>query len=110
MTGVFACRAEYRPNPIALTVCKLLAVDEAQGVVRVADIDAYDGTPVVDLKAYFPVCERVKEAHIPAWLSDRPDWIPEERTLNGKMWIDIEQKGQPSKWITLRALRVLKNF
>ena len=31
-----------------------------------------------------------------------------ERTLNGKMWLDIEQKGQPSKWVTLRALRVLK--
>jgi hypothetical protein len=31
-----------------------------------------------------------------------------ENTLNGKMWIDIEQKGQPSKWVTLRALRVLK--
>jgi effector-binding domain-containing protein len=78
LTGVFACRAEYRPNPIAMTVCKLLAVDEAQGTVRVADIDAYDGTPVVDLKAYFPVCERVKEAHIPEWLSDWPEWLPEE--------------------------------
>jgi len=31
-----------------------------------------------------------------------------ERTLNGKMWIDIERKGQPSKWATLRVLRVLK--
>jgi hypothetical protein len=31
-----------------------------------------------------------------------------ERTLNGKMWVDIERKGEPSKWITLRALRVLK--
>jgi hypothetical protein len=31
-----------------------------------------------------------------------------ENALNGKMWIDIEQRGQPSKWITLRALRVLK--
>jgi hypothetical protein len=31
-----------------------------------------------------------------------------ENTLNGKLWIDIEQKGKPSKWITLRALRVLK--
>lgn len=29
-------------------------------------------------------------------------------SLNGKMWVDIEKKGQPSKWITLRALRVLK--
>jgi hypothetical protein len=31
-----------------------------------------------------------------------------ERTLNGKMWVDIEQRGKPSKWVTLRALRVLK--
>ncbi len=31
-----------------------------------------------------------------------------ENDLNGKMWADIEQKGQPSKWITLRALRVFK--
>jgi hypothetical protein len=31
-----------------------------------------------------------------------------EYSLNGKMWADIEKKGQPSKWITMRALRVLK--
>jgi len=31
-----------------------------------------------------------------------------EHTLNGKMWVDIEQRGKPSKWVTLRALRVLK--
>jgi hypothetical protein len=31
-----------------------------------------------------------------------------EHSLNGKMWVDIESRRQPSKWITLRALRVLK--
>ncbi|MFC1971534.1 nitrogen fixation protein NifH [Chloroflexota bacterium] len=31
-----------------------------------------------------------------------------EYSYNGKTWMDIEKKGQPSKWITLRALRVLK--
>ncbi|MBU2611760.1 MAG: nitrogen fixation protein NifH [Chloroflexi bacterium] len=31
-----------------------------------------------------------------------------KHSLNGKMWADIEVKGKPSKWITLRALRVLK--
>jgi len=31
-----------------------------------------------------------------------------EYTYNGKTWVDIEQKGHPSKWVTLRALRVLK--
>jgi len=31
-----------------------------------------------------------------------------EYSYNGKTWVDIEKKGQPSKWVTLRALRVLK--
>jgi hypothetical protein len=31
-----------------------------------------------------------------------------EYTYNGKTWADVEEKGQPSKWVTLRALRVLK--
>ena len=30
-----------------------------------------------------------------------------ENALSGKMWADIEEKGKPSKWVTLRALRVL---
>lgn len=33
-----------------------------------------------------------------------------ENSLNGKMWVDIEEKGRPSKWVTLRALRVLKRM
>ncbi|NTU78441.1 MAG: hypothetical protein HGA45_03415 [Chloroflexales bacterium] len=45
------------------------------------------------------------------WLLDKQDaegrWKL-ENTLNGKMWSDIERKGQPSKWVTLRALRVIK--
>jgi tRNA-Thr(GGU) m(6)t(6)A37 methyltransferase TsaA len=78
VSGVFATRAEYRPNPVAVTTCKITGVDETQGFVDVAEIDAFDGTPIVDLKAYFPVCDRVKEASIPEWLSDWPDWMPEE--------------------------------
>ncbi len=31
-----------------------------------------------------------------------------EYTYNGKTWAEVEEKGQPSKWVTLRALRVLK--
>ena len=33
-----------------------------------------------------------------------------KNSFNGKMWIDIEVKNKPSKWITLRALTVLKNW
>jgi hypothetical protein len=31
-----------------------------------------------------------------------------EYSYNGKMWADVEEKGKPSKWVTLRALRVLR--
>ena len=31
-----------------------------------------------------------------------------KHSLNGKMWVDVEKKGKPSKWVTLRAMRVLK--
>jgi hypothetical protein len=45
------------------------------------------------------------------WIVDKQDnqgrWKL-ENSLNGKMWVDIEAKGKPSKWITLRALRTLK--
>jgi tRNA-Thr(GGU) m(6)t(6)A37 methyltransferase TsaA len=78
LTGVFATRAPYRPNPINMTTCKLLGSDEEMGVVQVEKIDAHEGTPVVDLKAYFPVCDRVQTAHIPDWLEGWPKWMPEE--------------------------------
>ena len=77
LTGVFATRAPYRPNPIAMTTCPILSVDEERGLVKVTDLDAFDGTRILDLKAYFPVCDRVQKAHIPAWLADWPEWMPE---------------------------------
>ena len=33
-----------------------------------------------------------------------------ENNYNGKMWVDIEEKGKPSKWVTLRALRANRRF
>jgi tRNA-Thr(GGU) m(6)t(6)A37 methyltransferase TsaA len=78
LTGVFATRAPYRPNPIAMTTCPIVDVDEDTGRLTVTNLDAFDGTHIVDLKAYFPVCDRVKDAHIPEWLADWPDWMPDE--------------------------------
>ncbi|MEA4909593.1 MAG: SAM-dependent methyltransferase [Chloroflexi bacterium] len=78
VTGVFACRAEYRPNPIAMTVCKLDSLDEQAGILKVANIDALDGSLILDLKPYFPVCDRVSQASIPEWLAGWPEWMPEE--------------------------------
>ncbi|MFC4016952.1 tRNA (N6-threonylcarbamoyladenosine(37)-N6)-methyltransferase TrmO [Micromonospora sp. GCM10011542] len=47
-TGVFNTRSPHRPNPIGLHRVRVLAVDGVR--VRVADLEALDGTPVLDVK------------------------------------------------------------
>jgi tRNA-Thr(GGU) m(6)t(6)A37 methyltransferase TsaA len=77
VTGVFATRAEYRPNPIGMTIAEIIEIDHKQGIVKVVNLDAFDNTPLLDLKAYFPVCDRVKEAEVPSWITGWPEWFPE---------------------------------
>jgi tRNA (adenine37-N6)-methyltransferase len=48
--GVFATRSPRRPNPIGLTVVRLLGRDGAR--LRVRGVDMLDGTPVLDIKPY----------------------------------------------------------
>ncbi len=74
--GVFATRSPYRPNPVSLTTCEVLSVDVEKGILIVKNIDALDNTPVIDLKAYFPTTDRVKDCRLPSWLPDWPEWFP----------------------------------
>ena len=46
--GIFAQRAKDRPNRLGVTVCRVLEVKDS--TVRIAGLDAIDGTPVVDIK------------------------------------------------------------
>lgn len=46
--GVFTLRSPHRPNPIGITVVDLLAIEG--NVLRVRGLDAFDGTPVLDIK------------------------------------------------------------
>ena len=48
--GVFATRSPRRPNPLGLTVVRLLGRDGR--TLRVAGVDMLDGTPVLDIKPY----------------------------------------------------------
>jgi tRNA-Thr(GGU) m(6)t(6)A37 methyltransferase TsaA len=75
--GEFACRSEYRPNPIAFTTMPVLDVDVDAGTVVLPWIDAFDGTPVLDLKPYMPVSDRIRDVGVPEWLSDWPLWMEE---------------------------------
>lgn len=51
--GVFALRSPARPNPLALAVVRVLAVDAAAGRVEIDAIDCWNATPLVDLKPWF---------------------------------------------------------
>ena len=35
-------------------------------------------SPIIDLKGYFPVCDRVKDVKVPTWASDWSQWYPDE--------------------------------
>jgi tRNA-Thr(GGU) m(6)t(6)A37 methyltransferase TsaA len=47
--GVFTSRSPARPNPVCLTECDVLAVED--GALHVRGVDMVDGSPVVDLKS-----------------------------------------------------------
>ena len=50
--GLFAVRAPCRPNPIGISPVRLIAVEGR--ILRVADVDILDGTPLLDIKPYAP--------------------------------------------------------
>jgi tRNA-Thr(GGU) m(6)t(6)A37 methyltransferase TsaA len=62
--GVFALDSPTRPNPIGLTLVRLHKVDNRK--LSVTGIDLFDGTPVIDIKAYQPDYE-AKEYSMPEW-------------------------------------------
>ena len=64
--GIFAQRAKDRPNPLGITVVPLLEVT-ADGLV-VRGLDAIDGTPVLDVKPYYPQYDRVAAPRVPEWV------------------------------------------
>ncbi len=64
--GIFATRTPRRPNPLALCYPRLLRRD--QNVLRVRGIDAWPGTPVLDLKGYYVRDEWQADATTPEWL------------------------------------------
>ena len=62
--GLFATRSPHRPNPIGLTLVKLLS--KRGRILTVKGLDAYDGTPVLDLKPY-DRHDSAPRARVPLW-------------------------------------------
>lgn len=66
LTGVFATRAPVRPNLIGLSVCRILKLEG--NTVEVADLDALDDSPILDLKPYIPQGDALPDAGTPDWI------------------------------------------
>ena len=64
LMGAFAVRTNLRPNPIGLTLVELVKVDG--NVLTVRGLDAFNGTPVLDIKPYDD-WDSAKDARVPAW-------------------------------------------
>ena len=78
--GIFATRFPPRPNPIGLSVVEIVDVDPPR--LRVRGLDAWSGSPVIDIKPY-DYMDVVKRPRIPTWLAEKldeaskhfPDWL-----------------------------------
>lgn len=66
--GIFAQRAKDRPNRLGVTVCRILEVKDS--VVRVAGLDAIDGTPIVDIKPWMAEFGPRGDVAQPSWSTE----------------------------------------
>ncbi len=64
LLGIFATRTPHRPNPIGLTRVKILKIEG--NVITVQGLDAYDGTPVLDIKP-FDSWDTTEDFKVPKW-------------------------------------------
>lgn len=60
--GVFALRSPARPNPIALSVVRLLRIEGT--ILSVVGLDCLDNTPLIDIKPYFASVDAVPDAEV----------------------------------------------
>ena len=68
--GVFATRVPARPNPIGISSVRLLAVEG--NVLRIAEVDVLDGTPLLDIKPNVPQYDTYPISRC-GWLDGVPD-------------------------------------
>lgn len=70
--GVFSTRAPNRPNPIGISVVRLVKVEGC--TLHIVDVDIVDGTPLLDIKPYVPEFD-ARKVKRKGWLSKRADKV-----------------------------------
>ncbi|MFP4557083.1 MAG: tRNA (N6-threonylcarbamoyladenosine(37)-N6)-methyltransferase TrmO [Bacteroidales bacterium] len=75
--GVFATRAPKRPNGIGLSIVKLVKMEGR--TIYIENIDALNGTPLLDIKPYVPQFNNVRNVKI-GWLTSKKDKIKTQKS------------------------------
>jgi len=88
-SGVFSTRAPGRPNPIMISTIKVLSLDSEHGLIKTSFIDAEEGTPILDIKPYFPM-DRVEQCQTPAWCRHWPEWFETAAKYNWENEINFK--------------------
>ncbi|MBU1745782.1 MAG: tRNA (N6-threonylcarbamoyladenosine(37)-N6)-methyltransferase TrmO [Proteobacteria bacterium] len=68
LLGIFSQRAKDRPNPIGITAVRIIRIGTDH--LEVQGLDAINGTPVLDIKPYYPLCDRVENPRTPEWVAE----------------------------------------
>ena len=74
--GVFATRAPRRPNPIGISIVKLIRIEGC--TLHIEEVDIIDGTPLLDIKPYVPEFD-VRSADRTGWLSGKAEEAREKK-------------------------------
>jgi tRNA-Thr(GGU) m(6)t(6)A37 methyltransferase TsaA len=75
--GVFSTRAPSRPNPIGLSIVRLLGIEG--NLLHVENVDIVDGTPLLDIKPYVPAFDH-NEVERTGWLETTGKRVKEKRS------------------------------
>ena len=68
LRGLFATRAPARPNPVGISVVRLVRIDDA--VLYIKDIDVVDKTPLLDIKPYIPEFD-IRKVESTGWIGEK---------------------------------------
>jgi tRNA-Thr(GGU) m(6)t(6)A37 methyltransferase TsaA len=75
--GIFATRAPKRPNPIGLSVVRLVSV--VANTLHIENVDIVDGTPLLDIKPYAPAFDHLSAERV-GWLEKAGDAVRHKRS------------------------------
>lgn len=66
LVGIFSQRGKDRPNQIGITTVQIISVEDT--ILTVKGLDAINGTPILDIKHYYPMYDCKENATVPEWV------------------------------------------